>query len=427
MNLVYDIVIIGGGPAGLTAAKLLAKAGLKILLIEKDKIGVKPRSWITWHDEMIKRGFKSAVINIINTLTFKSFLGARYDFRYSRAAIVNTKKLLEAGAVIIENEVFIDCANEKTSVKIRTNKYTYNAFYCVDASGAASKMQAKYGGKLPETGSMGCYAFELSGLKIQDKRSALIFDSAFPGRDYFWLLPYSKSRALAGCFFFEKLNARTAGRAKRSLEKYLELNRTGGKITSAISGNIPLNSRKYFSKSRVFFCGDSASAPLPSSGYGLLRAMDEAALLAKEIVKGFRKGKIRYARSVALARYPGFELHYFVSEILKNINEKMLDTAIRAMNDNPPAFVDSFMRGSDLSVIFAARALRAIFSAFSPKELASLAIARDYRELLLRVSRDYPSATPEMINRMIKWILKSGVKDILNGIGQFAGNKNKEK
>jgi hypothetical protein len=85
------------------------------------------------------------------------------------------------------------------------------------------------------------------------------------------------------------------------------------------------------------------------------------------------------------------------------------------------------MRGSDLSVIFAARALRAIFSAFSPKELASLAIARDYRELLLRVSRDYPSATPEMINRMIKWILKSGVKDILNGIGQFAGNKNKEK
>ena len=33
----YDAVIIGGGPAGSTVGYILAKAGLSVLLLEKDK------------------------------------------------------------------------------------------------------------------------------------------------------------------------------------------------------------------------------------------------------------------------------------------------------------------------------------------------------------------------------------------------------
>jgi len=33
---VYDVVVIGGGPNGLTVASYLAKAGLNTLLIEKN-------------------------------------------------------------------------------------------------------------------------------------------------------------------------------------------------------------------------------------------------------------------------------------------------------------------------------------------------------------------------------------------------------
>lgn len=422
-----DVFIIGGGPAGLTAALRLAGAGLSVYLAEKDRIGEKPRSWITWRDEMARRGFKTAIMNKIDTLTFNGYYGGRYDFNYSQAAIVDAKKLLiilkqkaaKAGAIIGENEVFYGYKKARGRVIIRTNKHVYDAAYCVDASGRQSKIQRILSGPLPKTGSMGCYAVELSGLRIKTPRSAIIFDGALPGRDYFWLLPYSRSKALAGCFFFEELNGNTVKRAKTALSKYMKYRKLRGKTVSVIKGNIPLNGRKYFSKGRVFFCGDSASSPLPSSGYGLLRAIDEASLLAREIKKGFKTGKINYSRALALARYPGFELHYFVSDILKNINEGLLDRAIRAMNGNRPSFVDNFMRGNDLSVVFAARALRAIFSAFTPGEIAALAIRRDYREFLTRIARDYPAATPEMTGRMIRWLLKSGVRDILKGIGQF--------
>ena len=38
-NNVYDVVIIGGGPAGLTSAIYLARAYYRVLIIEKEKFG----------------------------------------------------------------------------------------------------------------------------------------------------------------------------------------------------------------------------------------------------------------------------------------------------------------------------------------------------------------------------------------------------
>jgi flavin-dependent dehydrogenase len=37
MNEIFDVVIIGGGPAGSAAGTLLAKAGRSVLILEKEK------------------------------------------------------------------------------------------------------------------------------------------------------------------------------------------------------------------------------------------------------------------------------------------------------------------------------------------------------------------------------------------------------
>ena len=54
----YDVVIVGGGPAGLTAARLLGEAGATVLVIEKDRqIAERVRtSGGTWIRDMAEHG-----------------------------------------------------------------------------------------------------------------------------------------------------------------------------------------------------------------------------------------------------------------------------------------------------------------------------------------------------------------------------------
>jgi len=410
----YDFIILGGGPAGLRIGEQLAGHGFNILLIEKDIIGRKSRSWISWSKDLERFGLSAAIKNRIQGLYFKSFLGAEYLFDKAESAVVDTQRLLEIlnsrarsrGAAIHEQEAFCRYKLTANGVDVHTDKSAYHARYLIDAMGYDSIIQTGLAGALPGNSLMGCFAYELEGLQIKESRKAVIFDAAFPGRDYFWFIPYSDTAALAGCFFFEALDEKTIKRGRESLGKYLEFFKLNGQIKTTIAGNIPLAERVSLRHGRIFFAGDSASTPLPSSGYGLVRTLDEAGILAQDLIKGFSIDRFNYEKDVLEKRYPGFELHYLVSDILRNMNDPLLNKAISQMNVADPGYISRFLCGDDLSLTFAVQTVMSIFNTFTIQELTSMALRRDYKELLFHFARIYPRATPSIIKKELGNILR---------------------
>src|ERR671915_2660477 len=72
--LKYDIAVVGGGPAGLSAAYSAAKLGAKVILFEKeDAIAHSIRtSGVTWIEEMQKRDIPREFYNPIKNFSIIS-------------------------------------------------------------------------------------------------------------------------------------------------------------------------------------------------------------------------------------------------------------------------------------------------------------------------------------------------------------------
>src|SRR5919197_2682076 len=70
----YDIAVVGGGPAGLSAAYSAAKAGAKVILFEKDEaIAHSIRtSGVTWIPEMERLGIPGEYYNPVQNYRFVS-------------------------------------------------------------------------------------------------------------------------------------------------------------------------------------------------------------------------------------------------------------------------------------------------------------------------------------------------------------------
>src|SRR3712207_1459193 len=70
----FDVVVVGGGPAGLSAAYTAAQAGAKVVLFEKDQsIAHSIRtSGVTWISEMERLGIPSKFYNPIQNYRFVS-------------------------------------------------------------------------------------------------------------------------------------------------------------------------------------------------------------------------------------------------------------------------------------------------------------------------------------------------------------------
>ena len=145
---IFDVIIIGGGPAGLGSAIHLAEKGIEVLLLEKNKIGLTQKTWLTFDYIVEKYGLEESVRNRFSGVIFSCYLGNTYSFKRNdfifpiheeMALGLLAQRAKNSGATLKDEEAFIHyTVKENEHITIRSTKGTYSAKLAVDAMGRNS-------------------------------------------------------------------------------------------------------------------------------------------------------------------------------------------------------------------------------------------------------------------------------------------------
>ena len=212
----YDIAVVGGGPAGLSAAYAAAKAGGKVILLEKDEsIAHNIRtSGVTWIDEIEKLGIKSEHYNPIKNYSFISSSNeVTIRGNTPKACVLNVRSTYqhlamlaaEAGAEImvrsrVTNVVTTPEDRRICGLKAKTPKgeTVIDCKVVIDASGFSSSI-ARSLGIVKEWRRYGIGAeYECYCENLDHETWVLMVGTKYSDAGYAWIFPVSKNKARIG-------------------------------------------------------------------------------------------------------------------------------------------------------------------------------------------------------------------------------------
>ena len=297
-----DIAVVGGGPAGLSAAYIAARSGARVILFEKDEsIAHNIRtSGVTWIEEIEKLGITSEHYNPIKNYCFIS-PSNEVTIRGSTAksCVLNVRSAFqhlaflaaEAGSQIMVKSnvinVIVDSNNRISGLKATTPKgdIIIGSKLVIDASGFNSSIARRLG-IVNEWRRYGVGAeYECYCEKVDTETWTLLVGRDYSEAGYAWVFPVSKNRIRIGVGIgrpesrvdpLQKLNS--------ILEKKLNPFNKMGKITpiELHYGFIPNEGLR---KSTVFdgllLVGDSAGQANPLLLEGIRYAIEFGRLAGK--------------------------------------------------------------------------------------------------------------------------------------------------
>ncbi|HJS68877.1 MAG TPA: NAD(P)/FAD-dependent oxidoreductase [Nitrososphaera sp.] len=297
----YDVAVVGGGPAGLSAAYTAAKAGAKVILFEKDEaIAHSVRtSGVTWISEMERLGIPAKYYNPVQNYRFVSPSNdVLISGSTAKSCVLDVRAMYQhlaflaagAGAKIMVKSNVINVIKEGdriAGVKASTPKgdMTVRSTLVIDASGFSASV-ARRAGAAGEWKRYGVGAeYECYCDDVESATWVLMVGQRYSEAGYAWIFPLSKNRVRIGVGIGRpESNAEPLEKLHDILEKRLKPLDTIGKIqpVELHYGFIPNEGVRHNSVADgLLMVGDSAGQSNPLVLEGIRYAIEFGRLAGK--------------------------------------------------------------------------------------------------------------------------------------------------
>ncbi|MBL0175506.1 MAG: geranylgeranyl reductase family protein [Ignavibacteria bacterium] len=314
----YDVLVVGAGPAGSTVARLVAREGFSVLLLEKDRdVGTPVRC-----GEAVSNRSLESIVDVDPrwiAATIRRFrlvapdgscvepdLGGHgyvlerrlFDYDLARMAV-------DAGAEL-RTKAYVDGlladGGEYRGVTISLNgeRRTVGARIIVGADGVESRV-GRWAGidtTTPFRDMECCAQMTLADVDMEEDACEFHFGTAVAPMGYLWIFPKGHRTANIG------VGVSGAAAKHKSPIRYLNefvarrFPRAG--ILTTVAGGVPCAATlEDIVRGNVVLVGDAAHQVNPMSGGGITSGMHAARMAAEAIAGALRAGDLRL-----LAAYP---------------------------------------------------------------------------------------------------------------------------
>ena len=356
----YDVIVVGGGPAGSMSARHAALEGVKVLLLEKDRdIGVPVRCGEAISDEGLRIFFEPQERWITSTITKLRLvspsghkididLGAKgyildrrifdYDLAmYAAAEGVQIMTRVYVSGLLVENREVVGVKGEYAG-----EPFELRAKIVIGADGIESRVGRWAGLKtqLRMKDIESCIQKTIAGISVEENRFDFYLSEKWAPGGYLWVFPKGRNAANVGLGISGEYSKDKS--AQKFLEEFIEKNFPGCSVIRSTVGGVSCSkTMKKFVTNGLMLVGDAAHMVNPMTGGGIVPAMRTGKLAGQTAAEAIKKGDVS---ENFLRKYPirwhqvggkHHERFYRIKEAIRQLTDHDLDEIATAVEKIP--------------------------------------------------------------------------------------------